>query len=35
MILKIQERRSKMLGYDYEHKIGYPKIEPNILDGLY
>jgi uncharacterized protein YjcR len=28
-ILKIQERRSKMLGYDYDHTGGYPNIEPN------
>jgi hypothetical protein len=28
-MLKIQERRSKILEYDYDHTGGYPNIEPN------
>jgi len=34
MILKIVERRSKMLGYEYEQTSVYPNIPTNILDGL-
>ena len=34
-ILKIQERRCKMLGYDFEHNRNYPHIQTNILDGFF
>jgi hypothetical protein len=33
-ILKIQERRSRMLAYDFDHTGGYPNIQPNLLDGF-
>jgi len=34
-ILKIQERRCKMLGYDYEYNSNYPSIRPNTFDALF
>jgi hypothetical protein len=34
-IIKIHERRSKMLGYDFEHNRNYPNIQANILDAFF